>query len=397
MPDDRALLKSAFAHAIKACDGYVCVAEKCKLSSFTGAVYILALGKASGPMHQAARDRLGTQLKRSLVISLEPVDTDPQCINLISDHPYVTERSFVAGAKVLEFVDEIPPGSTLLVLLSGGASAMCEALPESVGYEAFRDLGQYLLQSNLAIDEVNAVRQSLSLIKNGRLAKHVKPSINIVQWLLSDVADDDIAIIGSGPFVERASLTLPPLTQSIVRMVALAQTQLARFTHVPMPEVQTSVLAGNSFACRAVADWAKSKNLPISIRSAYGEIQQVAADIFHEVQNGNAGLWVFGGETHLNLPRVHGKGGRNQHLALMLAVQFAQQSPITALCAGTDGKDGTQDVAGAVFNAKDLDLTDALQALDHADSYHWWKQRDGLLLTGPTRTNVADLTLVLKN
>ena len=115
------------------------------------------------------------------------------------------------------------------------------------------------------------------------------------------------------------------------------------------------------------------------------------------MQNGSPGLWIFGGETHLNLPKAPGDGGRNQHLALMLAMQFTHRMPVTVLCAGTDGKDGNQDVAGVVFDANNLDLTDARHALDHADSYHWWRQRDALLLTGPTRTNVADLTLVLKN
>ncbi|HEX4910422.1 MAG TPA: DUF4147 domain-containing protein [Permianibacter sp.] len=433
------MLKTLAAQALRLADATRAVQQALGAAPLAGPVRILAIGKAALPMWQGADAVLGAQVRAGLVIqpdsgahvrsSLTPSRPYPfHC--LTGAHPLPDARSLAAGAAAQQFVSACAPDETLLVLLSGGASALCEVLPDDLRLEAFQALQQLMLASAWPISAINAVRQRLSRIKAGGLLRCCPPTTLIRQLLLSDVPGDDPAVIGSAPFVP-AVLPLPDWRDLPAPWPAFLQRWLAS----PVPAVDTDVtrvtstiIASNAHVRAGLQQWAAANGHAVIVnRAIAGDCAEVAAALAAEISAGPPGLYLYGGETHLQLPVQPGRGGRNQHLALLLQQALVQNMEAAAcrasswqaqacsvLTLATDGVDGNSDAAGAWFrldpdapvqaHAKAAAVTgascssaDAATALRDASSYDYWRQQGGLLFTGATGSNVADLVLCWKS
>ena len=422
----RNCLKLLAADALRHADGEQAVLRYLAQEPITGSVRVLALGKAAAAMWRGAAASLSSQVRAALVITnVAAGSTDfvagavrPQW--QMAAHPVPDERSLAAGAAAMAFVQTTPVDETLLVLLSGGASALCEVLAEGVTLPALRALQQTLLAANIPIADLNAIRQSLSSIKAGGLARCCPAGAAIRQLIISDVPDDNVRVVGSAPFITQPvgplNLTaLPEFWQQWCRQHLIvsagwvgSERELTGAASNPelalvSNRVQTAVIASNRSVRAALQAHAGQKNWPVIANETYAdECTAVVTRIADRVRNGPSGLYLFGGECHLQLPAEPGRGGRNQQLALALSLALQDCPGIDMLSLATDGVDGDSDAAGAVFRSIDGLQTErqrsaAQAALATASSYDYWQGRGGLLFTGATGSNVADLLLCWKS
>lgn len=300
-------------------------------------------------------------------------------------HPLPDAESFRAGAAALELADASRArGETLVVLLSGGASAMLAAPAEGVTVEEKIAKTRELLRSGLPIAEMNAVRKRLSAIKGGKLAARAGRSIT---FALSDVhapIEDDPSVIGSGPTVGD-----PPLPDAEFVLVGSRRDAMS------------------GARARAIA---LGYDVVVFDPPVLGEAHRAAAELAERISSlarGRGGplCVIASGETTVKLePDALGRGGRNQELALAFATAVRAQSRLWLLSGyafgsfGTDGIDGPTDAAGAIVDETTLDRAgdkglDATAALQAHDTYPFFASLGDLVRTGPTGTNVGDLQI----
>jgi hydroxypyruvate reductase len=366
-------------------------------------IRLLAMGKAAVAMAAGAVEVLGERITDGLVVTKDGyVDRRlPERLAIReAAHPVPDARSLAAGAEVREAVAGLPADHQLLGLTSGGASALVEALPEGIELADLIRLNQWLLGSGLPIDQVNRVRQGVSLVKGGRLAALLQgqPACNL---LISDVPGDDPAFIGSGPFRPPPDASLPEeLPDWVQAMLAQAARTVGA---VRIPEVPHHIVASNHHAREAAAVTAESLGLEVhgDPDLLEGEVESVVADWFAGIEALAPGLHIRGGETTVRLPSNPGRGGRNQHLALAAAIRMAGRADLWLLAAGTDGSDGPTDDAGALVDGGtvargEAEGLDARDCLARADAGTFLEASGDLIETGPTGTNVMDLVLLYK-
>jgi glycerate 2-kinase len=343
-------------------------------------VWVAAVGKAAASMALGAADALGSSLGRVLVIT-KGGHLAPELLSLPgveiheSAHPIPDGRSLAAGQRLLEWVAGLPAAAAPLFLISGGASSLVEVLEPGVSLAQLEQLSIRALAEGVAITELNARRVRLSRIKGGRLAAQLagRPARAL---FISDVPDDDPAVIGSG--------LLGPAAAGPDR-------------------IERQVIASVDQAMEGVATAAVQRGLTAEChRQRFaGDAVRLAARFAHELLIGNTEVRVWGGESTVHLPPQPGRGGRNQHLALAAARLLADYPQLSLLAAGTDGTDGPTEAAGGLADADTcgrlaLAGFDADDCLARADSGTALAAVDALVSTGPTGTNVADLVIGLK-
>ena len=370
-------------------------------------VAVLAIGKAAFSMLEGAVDILGDRIVSGLLITKDGHLGDtkklPNIECLLSSHPVPDERSLRAGDRLVDWSTTLPVGLPLLVLISGGTSSLVEKLPKGLGLSDIQKLNQWLLSSGLPIDVMNRIRRSVSLIKGGRLRAFIgeRP---VTQLLVSDVPGDDPAIIGSGLLVndDKEISTQDRLPEWLVAMQSLAQQSLSHNQQLGQ-NVQTTIVASNEIACEAVKQKARSCGYSSVIVNSEldGDVRTCANEIIMCLETAESGCYIWGGETTVQLPEQPGRGGRNQQLALLLALQIQDKPYLTILCVGTDGTDGPTEDAGALVDARTIlrgqnEGLDANTALARADAGTFLAASGDLVNTGPTGTNVMDLVIALK-
>jgi glycerate 2-kinase len=368
---------------------------------------VLAVGKAAPAMLAGARDALGDALGPALCISRDdsarPGEPGVAGARIMAgDHPVPGERSLAAGAALLEFLDELPPGAPLLCLWSGGSSALAESLPPGIGLAELARANRWLLASGLPIAAVNRVRCGLSQLKAGRLAARL-PGRRVLVLAISDVPGDQPAAIGSGPW------TVPPSAGLPEHLPAWLATLLAQAPAAPRPadpglaEVEFRVVANGRMALAAATEAAAAAGIAVRLHQEplQGPVEAAAERILAALREGPRGFHGWWGETTPRLPASPGQGGRNTHLALLLSAALAGDEEAAVLCAATDGADGTGPAAGGwadgsvVARGAALGL-DAGAALAAADSGSFLAATGDALVTGPTGTNVMDLSLAFR-
>lgn len=329
---------------------------------------VLAVGKAAVPMARAALDRFGP-LPALAVTKHGHGDGRPGLEVIEAGHPLPDVDSLRAGTALLDRVAACSSGAHLLLLVSGGASALAEAPVEGLTLGDLAAETRALIASGADIAAMNARRRQLSRIKGGRLLGAFAGA-RVTVLAISDVQGDDIAVIGSG-------IGLVP--------------QAACFAH------ETRIVASNAVARAAVAAEAEAQGLTVqgNDESLYRDVGEAAAMIGARLRDGPPGLRIWGGEPTVVLPETPGRGGRNQALALTVAREIAGRDGIAALIAGTDGTDGPTGAAGAFVDGASWG-PGAETALSAADSGSWLAARGLLFEPGPTGTNVMDLALGLK-
>lgn len=286
-----------------------------------------------------------------------------------SSHPVPDSASLDAGTILLEAMREQGPDSRLLLLVSGGASALVEALRAGHSLDELQSLTVEWLAGGLSISQVNANRAERSRVKAGKLLREFRGS-ELRVYAISDVEGDDISIIGSG--LGDAKLSLAPSSVKIVASNAIARDAAARF-------------ATEAGFCVQIND-----------ETLYGNVSDVAARIVQTLLTGEVGVYIWGGEPVVQLPDRPGIGGRNQSLALSIAMGIKNRHGISVIAAGSDGIDGTSEAAGGIVDsATVVDSDDARQHLEGANAGDWLANHGAAFVTGPTGTNVMDLVVAI--
>ncbi|GGX50983.1 hydroxypyruvate reductase [Tateyamaria omphalii] len=327
---------------------------------------IIAVGKAAVAMAKAAV-RQWPDTPCLIVTKYDHAKTAPAGAQVIeAAHPVPDAASVAAGQTLLDAVRNCGSDSTLLMLVSGGASSLVEVPEDGMTLDDLKAETQSLLASGTPIGEMNAHRTSRSQIKGGKLLAHFKGA-RVTTLALSDVEGDSLATIGSGIGDARND---------------------ASFIFAP------HIIASNAIARDAVAT---ASSIPVLTNSEtlYADVTDLAPHLGNVLRDAEPGLHIFGGEPVVQLPNNPGMGGRNMALGLALAREIAGTQGLHILVAGTDGTDGPTDAAGALVDGSTWEDSGA-DALAAADAYPWLKERDALVITGPTGTNVMDLLIAYK-
>lgn len=403
--DPRQQLLEIFLAAVAAVGGRACTASHLRAYPPTGPVYLIALGKAACAMARGAHEALGERITDALIVtkrgSAEPL---PWPV-LEAGHPVPDETSLEAGEQLIRFAQSIPQDAQVLVLLSGGASALVEALPAGVGLKEWQDINRWLLASGFDIHAMNAVRKRLSRIKGGRLAQLLYPR-KVLCLAISDVPGDEPRSIGSGPLTADESGVPPdPVGAPESLQVALAQAPpLPKADDPCFRNIEFNIIATLVAAKQAAMEAARKLGYPVNVHPEFieGDAIETGARLAHELLESDPGVvHVWGGETTIKLPARPGRGGRNQSLALSAALAVQNQKNVWFLTAGTDGTDGPTEDAGALVDGEtisrgELQGLKAREALVKANAGVFLEASGDLVHTGPTGTNVMDLILGLR-
>ncbi len=407
--------------------------EKSPLPRVGGRLLVAGAGKGAGPMAAAVEEALGERVAEGVVVVPDGHRVPLRRVRLReAAHPVPDRRGAAAAREVMALAEEAGEDDLLLCLLSGGGSALLPAPAPPVTLDDLRAVTSLLLASGASIGEVNTVRKHLSLLSGGGLARLAHPA-RVVTLALSDVVGNLPEVIASGPTVAdpttfaRAQRVLASrgLMQKVPPSVRrrLQEGRDGFASETPKPD--SPLFAGHAFhivgdngmALEAAAARAQALGYsPLVLSTALtGEAREEGAGLA-AVARGVAerGLPVAppacllcGGETTVTLRGAGkgkgegaGKGGRNQELALGLARSLAGLPGVAALAAGTDGTDGPTGAAGALVDGQTIERAaaaglDPERALAENDSYPFFLALGDLLVTGPTRTNVMDLTVIL--
>ncbi len=377
-------------------------------------VRMLAVGKAADAMARAAL-RL-VPIESGILVTSQPSMLPPDRVRtVVASHPLPDEGSLEAGRESLALVADLDPGDLLLVLLSGGASAMLEAGP--VPLADLRTCYEALLQSGLDIRSLNEVRKGLSRVKGGRLAERaVMRGAHVVSLIVSDIVGDPIADIGSGPtapsssrgargrkILEDANLwnTMPT---SVKR--TLGGSEGIESWRDRSGLVRAFIIANNETACKAAMEEGERRGYRTRIltTSLQGEAREAGPrfveDALSWIDTASRRATIAGGETTVTVCGT-GRGGRNQEFVLS-SVEKLERKPAVVLSCGTDGADGNTDAAGAIADGETMSRARALRLdpeefLEANDSCRFFQALEDLIITGPTGTNVADIQIVLED
>lgn len=381
-------------------------------------VFVLAAGKAAGPMARAACEMLGENLAGGVLVTKDDHEAGPEGFEtFFASHPEPDERGVNAARRAQELAESLGEGDLLLALISGGASALLADPAEPLEIEDLKKLTSDLLKSGADIEEINTVRKHVSVLKGGGLVDLAHPAPTLA-LLLSDVVGDAPSSISSG-------LTTPdPTTVEDARAVLdrygielsdAATKLLQRNNETPKPgdslfdDSVTLVCGGGRHASEAAAEKARELGhdpliLSTLINDDARNVATTYAAIIREVLASGNPLpapcaIVSGGEATV-VVRGDGTGGPNQEFALALAVLLDGVEGWSAIAADTDGADGSTDVAGGVVDGataqkiRDAGIVPG-EALENNDAHTALGAVDALVATGPTGTNVNDLRVAL--
>lgn len=373
----------------------------------SGRLILVAVGKAAWSMAEAAVQQLGRRIHQGMVITKYGHSRGPLDGLAIREagHPVADAAGFAATEDVLRMTEKLRHEDTVLFLVSGGGSALFEA--PLVTPEEAEKVGEELLRSGASIREVNAVRKRLSRVKGGRFAAHCAPA-KVFSVLLSDVLGNRADVIASGPCCVDESTAAEAL--EVVEKYGISLSPEARkCMETPLPakldNVENHITGSVSHLCEAAVIHAQKLGYkPILLTDALACEAREAGAFFGSValshqQTEESLAFIAGGETVVHM-KGNGKGGRNQELALAAAEALNQCRETLLFSVGSDGTDGPTDAAGGRVDEHTLDKLAAAgvsveTALNNNDAYHALRAADGLIFTGPTGTNVNDLTVLL--
>lgn len=387
-------------------------------------LYIAAAGKAASAMALETENILGNRISEGVVVTKYHHALPLRyCRTTEAGHPVPDNNSLLGGKEIMALFEKAGTGDIIILLISGGASALLADAPPGCSLEDLQQTSQLLLDCGAAIDEINTVRKHLSLIKGGQLMQYTKATV--IALILSDVPGDDLSVIASG-------LSMPDTTTfkdawQIIEKYRLPEKLPAAIRNrlmsgaggtlpdTPKPgnpvftKVHNTLVATNKTALEAAAKKAQALGYAATILSPAltGEAEAQAkkfVQYLKDAKHSAPACFLWGGEPTVTI-KGDGKGGRNQHFALAALCtlkddEAAAYSNITILSGGTDGTDGPTDAAGAVADAaifaKMHELSiDPEAYLHHNDAYPFFQKTGGLIITGATQTNVMDIVVGL--
>ena len=383
------------------------VARALKGREFPGRVLLVAAGKAAWQMAKAAYDCLGDRIESGVVVTkyghvLGPIANFTCCE---AGHPVPDENSFTGTRKALELVSGLTKQDTVLFLLSGGGSALFES--PLVSGEALADITNQLLACGASIVEINTIRKRLSAVKGGRFAQCCAPA-QVFSIVLSDILGDPLDMIASGPAVPDTSTCEQAVAiaeKYSLKLSEEAQSLLTRETPKELNNVTTHITGSVRELCTAAGSVCRELGYdPILLTDQLACQAKEAGSFLASIVRTHAGCgrklaFLAGGETVVRLTG-HGKGGRNQELALSAAVDISGIPGACVFSVGSDGTDGPTDAAGGYVDYETQGQLQAqgieiYQVLQNNDAYHALEKTGGLIITGPTGTNVNDVAVAL--
>ena len=442
MVDLRADLEMIYQAALTAADPYPSVLDKVTLQedilSVGGQCYslkryrrvhLLGAGKASAAMARAIIDLLGDRLQGGLLVVRDLPDEAFTVVKILqAGHPEPDERGLEGSRQWIQYLqDELSLEDLLLVLISGGASALLPAPVEPISLAEKQETTRTLLACGATIHEINMVRKHLSRLKGGRLLNYSRGAA-VVTLLVSDVVGDDPSTIGSGPtspdpstfadcleVIRRYQITsgIPEKVLHYLQSGATSgkSSETLKETDPLLRGVQNCLVSSNRDSLQAGAQKAAALGyqpliLSSSMQGNAADLARFYVAITTEILATGHPLsapccLLSGGEATVRV-KGPGKGGRNQEFALwcLHETQSWKNQPVLFASLGSDGSDGPTDAAGAVVSphtrarARELQL-DSGDYLHRNDSYHFFRELDDLIITGPTGTNVMDFHLAL--
>ena len=374
---------------------------------FPGRVLLVAAGKAAWQMAKAASDFLGDRIETGVVVTKYDHVMGPianfACYE--AGHPVPDENSFKGTQAALELVDDLTEQDTVLFLLSGGGSALFEK--PLIPAEELQDITGQLLACGADIVEMNTIRKRLSAVKGGRFAQICAPA-KVEAVVLSDILGDPLDMIASGPACPDSATAQD--AKAIVKKYGLKLSQEAYWlldveTPKQLDNVNTQINGSVRELCAAAANTCRRLGYtPVLLTDQLCCQAKEAGSFLASVlkthaMDGTSCAFLAGGETVVKLTGK-GKGGRNQELALAAAPGIAGMAHAAVFSVGSDGTDGPTDAAGGYV---DGDTFGELKArgvsidavLQENDAYNALLKTDGLIMTGPTGTNVNDVAVAL--
>jgi hydroxypyruvate reductase len=397
-------------------------------------IYLLAVGKAAAGMAAEARSRVGPKLKEGLIIVPGDGETtrttpDEGSTNfgnsrvLPASHPIPDASSEAAGWAALEMVSHARAGDLLLVLLSGGASALMVAPAGSIKLADKVAVTSALMRAGATIRELNTVRKHLSTAKGGRLLRALAPGVRVLTLILSDVPGNDLATIGSGPTAADPTIYSDAISvmkrrglwgrapesvrDHLERGAAGEFDETLKPGDPVMARVKNLIVGDNGAAIAAAVETAIALGYAVERgRELNGEANDVGRALAaHLATIERERVCVIAGGEPVVTVKGSGRGGRAQQCALAMALELARIAAgrrIATIFAGTDGVDGPTDAAGAIVTPLTVGRgseagLDAQAALERNDSYTFFKALGDLVIIGPTGTNVADVFVGLIN
>ncbi len=388
-------------------------------------IYLIGVGKASAAMAVEAEEILGDHLTDGLITVKHGHELAAKKIRMLpASHPVPDGSSVSAVTETLRFLEKVRGDDIVIFLLSGGASSLWCDIPPGLDMAELSRTYNLLINSGAAIDEINKVRKHLSLVKGGQLARYCKG--RLFSLIISDVPGDDLSIIGSAPtypdtstFTEALGIlnsyaTPSDIPQSVVQYLKDGASGLIKENPKPgdplFARVTNTIVGSNRVALSAAAKAAEELGYKVypSERPITGDTSSEARQFVGRLLQKEIKrpcCFIQGGETVINVTGS-GKGGRNQHFALVALQELSRiknevrADNIVLLSCGTDGTDGPTDAAGAMVSFGTLDKVARTgisigEYLGNHDSYHFFERVGGLVHTGPTQTNVMDIQLMI--
>lgn len=387
-------------------------------------VLVVGAGKAGAPMTQAVEAMLGDRITAGHV-NVKYGHAAPTRVVMLTEagHPIPDEAGVTGALAIAALLEDAGEDDLVLCLMSGGGSALVTLPVEGVSLADMKVLTDALLRRAATINEINAIRKHLDRLKGGNLARLAQPA-RVVSLLLSDVVGNPLDVIASGPTAPDTStfadayalLERHGLVEEAPRAIVehLRRGVRGEIADTPKPgdpifdRTQNQIVASNALAARAAAHAAADLGFNPLVLSTYveGEAREVAkvlVAVGREILASERPVQrpaciIAGGETTVTV-RGEGKGGRNQEMALMAAICLEGIQDVAVVCLATDGTDGPTDASGALADGQSVARARALgldpwDHLERNDAYPFFAPLDDLLLTGPTNTNVNDLSFV---
>ncbi|MBS3907354.1 MAG: glycerate kinase [Syntrophaceae bacterium] len=388
-------------------------------------IFLVGTGKASSSMAQAIEEIFGGRITKGLITTKYGHALPLRFTEIIeAGHPLPDPKGLEGARKIKDLLTDTGPKDLVLFLISGGGSALLPLPADGITLEEKQELTQLLLDCGADIKEINTIRKHISQMKGGWLARWAYPS-TVITFILSDVVGDPLDVIASGPTVPDTStfqeaweiLKRYGLVNEIASSIRnhLQAGREGKIKETPkagesvFEKVHNMIIGSNIVALRAAEkEFSLAGFNTITLSSSIvGETSEAArfhGAIAREIAStgkpiGRPACILSGGETTVTI-RGSGLGGRNQEFALSGAFEISGLERAVLLSAGTDGTDGPTDAAGAIAdyttNARAREMgIDPVKYLENNDSYHFFKKLGDLLITGPTRTNVMDVRILL--
>ncbi len=403
--------------------------DRCRIDLDTvGKLWVLGAGKAAASMGQAIEKVLGRYIAGGILATKYGHGLPLKKLEIVeAGHPLPDANSVTSGTRVLSLAkNQIQSGDLVLCLLSGGASTLLVSPAQGITLEDKLACTRLLLNGGADIHELNAVRKHLSSIKGGGLARFLAPA-RVISLILSDVVGDDVSTIASGPMapdpttfgecieiLQKLQLwdqTPPAVKQRFERGAAGLIEETPKEGDPVFNEKKTVLVGSNAQACTAAAQAAKRLGYHVMVLTSRlegdnGEAARLHMSVAKEIVFQRRPVRppaciISGGETTVKVAGK-GKGGRNQEFVLHCVKQLSRlPAPCIVASLGTDGTDGPTEAAGAI--ADNSTLTRAMkygahllsESLSDNDSYNYFRRLGDLIITGPTRTNVMDLHILM--